>query len=374
MFDFLARAQALEAAGEKVLHFELGDSDFASPASAVRALGEAVTNGHTKYTNSMGVMALREQVVAYTDTHYKFSPTIDQVSIAPANTLLDFTIKCCADPGDEIILPDPCFPTYTSVLGYLGIKAVGVPLRQEQDFRLCPEDVEKAITDRTKMIILNSPNNPTGGMSTPDDVKRIYEIAEKHDLFILSDEVYARMTYQETHASPVTFDKCQQRTILLMSMSKMFAMSGWRVGFAVLPSHLNRKIGLMIQTTLSCLPAFTQIAAAAALSEEPDFIDDMMQEYKIRRDVLIDGLNGLPGVSCLTPKGAFYAFPKIELDGFSETEYADRLLTETGVCVVPGSCFGQAGRGHIRMAFGGTDLSMIDNALTRLTQFHKAHT
>ena len=298
---------------------------------------------------------------------------MSQVLACPANAIIDFVLRCIADPGDEIIIPDPGFPTYTAVLSYQHLVPVPVELRVNSAFRMRPEDIRAKITDKTRAIIVNSPNNPTGGQLTRQDAEGIAQLAEEYNLYVLSDEVYSRLIYDGTHYSPVLRDNCRRRSILLNSLSKTFAMSGWRLGYCVAPTPLVEKMNLLVQTILSCIPPFTQIGGTAALGINDDYVDTMRQAYRRRVRRMVDGLNKLNGIDCLMPEGSFYIFPKIDSSVMPATEYADRLLEEKGVCVLPGEFFGAAGKDHVRLSMSVVSDEGLADALTLISEFHRQY-
>ena len=373
MFEILAKAQRLEEAGKSVIHFELGDTSFQSPNVATDSAIQALRAGQTKYVNSSGMIEFREEIASYTQKTFSFEPRLDQIVVAPANALIDFVIRCCVDPGDEVLIPDPCFPTYSSVLSYTSITPVRVPLLPENAFRISPDTISSKITNKTRLIIINSPNNPTGALSTPEEIEKIVNIAKKHNIYLLSDEVYQRLSYGEQFVSAGVFGNCETNTIILNSMSKIFSMSGWRAGYVIGPSSLMKSVGLLSQTTLSCSPPFVQIGAASVLSSAPDIIDTYIGEYSDRRDAIVDGLNSIKGVACVKPGGAFYVFPKVTHPGMDTMEYCSLMLEEAGVCTVPGEHFGPRGKGHIRMCYSGTSVSEIKQAITLMQNFHKKY-
>jgi len=358
MFQILAKTRELEQQGKEILHFELGDPDFSTPPNITQAAYEAILDGKTHYAPSSGLIELREAAADVTSRSRGFRPDLDQLLVCPgANVIIYYALACTVDPGEEVIVPDPGFVSYFSILKYLGINVVRIPLKEENEFRLNPDDVEKAITEKTRMIIMNSPSNPTGAVMTQDEIRRMYEIAEKHDVYLLSDEIYARMIYKESgtdHFSPSQFDHCRERTIIVNGFSKSYAMTGWRLGVATGPAEVISKMGLLLETTTSCVSPFIQKAGIEALTGSQEPIMKMVQEFRNRRDNIVRGLNSLPGVSCLTPRGAFYAFPNITQTGWSSSEFADIMLSEAGVAVAPGPIFGQYAEGYVRLCYANS--------------------
>ena len=373
MFNLLSMAKEMEAKGNHVIHFELGDPSFSSPQKVIDAAKTALDEGRTHYVDSYGVMELRERISDYTKEYWSFKPTISQILVSPANALIDFSLRCIADPGDEVIFQNPCFPTYNSVVKYSGIVPIYVPLKPEHEFRIQANDIEGAITKKTKALVINSPHNPTGAVLKKKDVIQISELARDNDLFLISDEVYARMIFQSKHYSPSYIDQCKERTLIINSMSKIFAMSGWRMGYAVGPEKLIEKMGLLLQTILSCSPEFAQMGAKTALDTSTQFINKMNLEYEERMHLLVNGLNDIPGIKCVKPDGAFYVFPQIDQKFGDIKEYCIKLLREEAVCVVPGEFFGTEGKTSVRMAYSTTTKRDITLALQKIQNFHLRH-
>jgi len=371
MFKLMARAQEMEGSGKEVMHFEIGEPDFNSSQSAKEAAIKSINENLTHYTNSMGLLEFREAVVDYVELNWKFKPSLTQILISPANAVIDFAIRCILNPGEEVIFPDPGFPTYHSVINYCGIIPVGIQLSEENNFRMKPDDIRDRISDRTKLIIINSPHNPTGAVLEEEEILEILEIAEENDLFLLSDEVYAKIIFEGQHFSPSIVDKCKERVILLFSLSKVYSMSGWRLGFVVGPDNLIEKMGLLLQTTLSCLPPFIQAGGIAALSGDQRYQLQMVDTLRKRREILIKGLNELSGVSCSTPKGAFYVFPNIMKTCMNSVEYSEKMLNEVGVCLLPGDCFGKYGEGYVRLSYANMGTEMIEEAIEKMKEFHQ---
>lgn len=373
MFQLLADCKELENSGKKIIHFEIGDPSFASPRKAISAAKKALDNGKTHYTDSFGSLIFRKEIISYTEKNLKFTPDLSQVLVSPANSLIDFSLRCIADPNDEIILPDPCFPTYNSVLKYTRIVPKYIPLKPKYKFRIQANDIRNAITKKTKGIIINSPHNPTGAVLRKKDIIQIAEIASEHKIFLISDEVYSKILFNYRHYSPSYLDKCRERTLVINSMSKIFAMSGWRIGYAIGPKLLIEKMGLLSQTILSCSPEFSQIGALEALKSNDDFIDSMNNEYLERMYILVKGLNKIPGINCVKPDGAFYIFPQIDSSFGEVTEYCSKLLLEKGVCVLPGQFFGNQGSNSLRLSYSATSKKDIYLALERIHSFHATH-
>ncbi len=354
MFKVLSRAQKLERQGKDIIHFEIGDPDFITPGNIINAACMSLENGETHYTDSMGLYDFRVAVGETTEISRGFRPDIEQVLITPgANIIIYYAIRCLVDPGCDVILPDPFFPTYRSILEFCGVNPVYVPLLEENEFRMNPDDVRARITDNTRLIIINSPHNPCGSVMIKEEIDEVYNIAKEHDVYLLSDEVYSRMIYDEENRfySPACRDKCKDRTIVLNGFSKAFAMTGWRLGCAIGPEDVINKMGLLLQTTSSCVSPFIQRAGIEAIKGSQDGAREMSNAYRERRHILVKGLNELPGVTCLNPGGAFYVFPNIKGTGMDEGTFADVMLEQAGVALLPGSNFGRAGAGYVRLCY-----------------------
>jgi aspartate aminotransferase len=355
-FEVLARAKALEAAGNPIIHLEIGEPDFPTAPHIVEAAVEALHAGHTHYVPAPGIMPLRESVAAFLDRTGRMpgiSP--DRVIITPgAKPVMFYTIMALAGPGDEVIYPDPGFPMYESITAFAGATPVPIPLREANQFRIDTEELESLISERTRLLVLNSPHNPCGSALTSDDCAAIAEIAQRHDLIVLSDEVYWAIRYQGSHASVLDYDGMADRTILLDGWSKTFAMTGWRLGFGVFPPALVEPVTRLAINSVSCTSAFSQYAAIAALDGSWDAVTSMVEEFRRRREFIVAGLNDLAGVSCVEPAGAFYAFPNITGTGLTSAELASRLLTEAGVAALSGTAFGSHGEGYLRFSYANS--------------------
>lgn len=369
MFQILARSKELERQGKTILHFELGDPDFDTPGNIVQAACDVLKKGETHYAPSAGLFELREAAAEVTLKSRGFRPELNQLLVCPgANVMIYYAAACAVNPGEEVIVPDPGFVSYFSILKFLGIKIVRVPLFEKNEFRLNPDDVQKAVTDKTRMIIMNSPSNPTGAVMTEGEVKRMYEIAEKNDVYLLSDEIYARMVYKDAnsaHHSPGKFDHCKERTIIVNGFSKSYAMTGWRLGVVTGPSELISKMGLLLETTTSCVSPFIQKAGIEALKGSQGPIINMVEDFRKRRDVMVEGLNGLPGITCLKPNGAFYVFPNITGTGLTSEEFAEVMLNQAGVALAPGPIFGAYAEGYVRLCYANS-IENISEAIERM--------
>jgi len=353
-FVVLAKARRLEADGKKIVHLEIGEPDFATPDNIIEAGISALQNGYTHYTPASGIMEAREAVAGFVSRTLKTDVDPTDVVIVPGSkNVLLFTLFACVEPGDEVILPDPGYPAYASQVSFIGAVPKLVTLREETGFRMDLDQLASLVTPKTRMLIINTPQNPTGGILTEEDVKFVCELAHKHDLLVVSDEIYSQLVYGFHHVSPLSQPGMRERTVLMDGLSKSYAMTGWRLGYAVAPQALAAKLDQLMINSSSCAAAFTQMAAIEALSapESEHAVHRMVKVFERRRDLVVDGLNAIPGVRCAKPQGSFYAFPNIQGTGFDERELADRLLTEAGVAVLPGSAFGAAGKGYIRLAY-----------------------
>ena len=366
MFKYLDMAKSLEANGQHLIHMEIGEPDFDTPKNVTWAAVQSLSNGETHYGSSFGLQEFREAVQFATERSRGFRPDLDQVLITPgANIAIYYAVFCLVDPGFEVIVPDPGFSTYYSNIKMCGAVPVRVPLKEENEFRMSPDDIEAAITDKTRLIIINSPQNPTGSVLTTDEVKRIYEIAKKHDIYIYSDEIYARMNYEPIgFASPSIYDHCKEHVILSNGFSKAFAMTGWRLGTLIGPANVIERMAALLQTTSSCVSTFVQRAGIEAIRGSQETVTNMMAEYRARRDLLVDGLNRVKGFKCLRPGGAFYVFPNITATGLSSDQVVEKLM-DAGVVTLPGHCFGEHGEGYIRLCYA-TSRENIQEGLNRI--------
>lgn len=372
-FEVLAKAKALEAQGREIVHLEIGEPDFDTPAHVIAAAQQALDKGFTHYVPAPGIPELRTAVTEFLERTGRLQTSPDRVLITPgAKPIMFFTILALCEEGDEVLFPDPGFPMYESIASFASAKAVPVPLREENGFVIDPEELRSLVTDRTKLLILNSPHNPCGSASTPEQLQAIAEIAIEHDLVVLSDEVYWALRYDGEHHSVLDVDGMRERTILLDGWSKTFAMTGWRLGFGVFPEPLVEPVTRLMINSVSCTSAFSQYAAIAALEGPWDDVDRMLDAFRERREVIVSGLNAVPGVSCVEPGGAFYAFPNISELGLSASDLADRLLDEVGVACLPGTSFGVYGENHLRFSYANS-VENIRRALDAFTELVKAH-
>ncbi|MQA02838.1 MAG: aminotransferase class I/II-fold pyridoxal phosphate-dependent enzyme [Streptosporangiales bacterium] len=365
-FEVLARAKAMEAADRLVVHLEIGEPDFDTPAHVADAAAEALRAGETHYVPAPGIPAAREAVAEFLERTGRLRTSPDRVIITPgAKPIMWYTMLALCDTGDEVIYPDPGFPMYESIASFVGATPVPAPLREGNGFRLDPAELESLVTSRTKLLILNSPHNPCGGALTRADCEAIAEIAIRHDLTVLSDEVYWAIRYDGEHASVLDVDGMADRTILLDGWSKTFAMTGWRLGFGVFPQALVEPLTRLVVNSVSCTSAFSQHAAIAALNGPWQPVDAMVEEFRTRRQVVVDGLNEIPGISCVAPAGAFYAFPNVRALGVDAKHLEERLLDEAGVACLSGSSFGRYGEGYLRLSYANS-VANIQTALTAI--------
>ena len=367
-FEVLVRARALEATGRSVVHLEIGEPDFDTPSHVIAAAQQALEGGFTHYGPGAGLPDVRLAVSRYLERWRGLSVDPARIVITPGGKpIMFFAILALVNPGDEVIYPDPGFPIYESMVRFVGGKAVPMPLREERRFRFDPAEFQDLVTPRTRLIIINSPHNPTGSVLTTDDLQVIADVARERNIVVLSDEIYARLLYTGQHASIATLDGMLDRTIILDGWSKTWAMTGWRLGFGVLPAELVPHVERLISNSVSCTASFAQMAGIAALDGPQDSVTRMLEEFTIRRGAIVAGLNALPGVRCLEPDGAFYAFPNITGTGFDSRDLADRLLQEAGVACLSGTAFGNYGQGFLRFSYANS-LDNIHLALERMGQ------
>ncbi len=364
-FDVLAQARALEAQGRSIIHLEIGEPDFDTPAAIVDAAEEALRQGYTHYGPSQGLPELREALAAEASKvrGLEFSPS--QVVVTPgAKPIMFFTMLMLAEEGDEVIYPDPGFPIYRSMIDFAGARGVPLVLREERDFSIDLDELRSKITPRTTLLILNSPHNPTGGVVPPEQLEEIAALAVKHNLWVLSDEVYRRILYEGQHVSIASFPGMAERTIILDGHSKTYAMTGWRLGYGIAPESLVQHFVKLVNNSVSCAPTFIQRAALACPETEAD-VAKMVAEFTARRKAIVEGLNAIDGISCRWPAGAFYVFPNVTGLGIPCKEFSQRLLHEGGVATLSGTAFGAAGDGYLRISYANS-LPNLEEALRRI--------
>ncbi len=364
-FDVLAQARALEAQGKSIIHLEIGEPDFDTPAVITSAAKAALDEGFTHYGPSQGLPELREVIAAEASKSRGIALDASQVVVTPgAKPIMFFAILALAEEGDEVIYPDPGFPIYRSMIDFVGAKAVPLQLREERDFSIDLDELRSKITPRTTLLILNSPHNPTGGIVPPEQLEEIAALAVKHDLWVLSDEVYRRILYQGRHVSIASFPGMAERTIILDGHSKSYAMTGWRLGYGIVPPSLLMDFVRLVNNSVSCTPTFIQRAALACPEAEAD-VAKMVAEFTERRKVVVEGLNAIEGISCRWPAGAFYAFPNVTKVGIPSKDFAHYLLHEAGVACLSGTAFGDAGDGYLRISYANS-LDNLREALHRI--------
>ena len=369
-FEVLAKARALEAQGRTVVHLEIGEPDFDTPPSIVAAGVAALERGETHYTPSAGVVELREAIARWLGDRRGLTVDPGCVIVTPgAKPIMFYALLALLEEGDEAIYPDPGFPIYASMIAFAGARGVPLPLRERNAFEPDLDELRSLITPRTKAIIVNSPHNPTGGVLSAAAVREIARLAREHDLWVLSDEIYGETLYEGEHRSLLAEEDMAERTILLDGFSKTYAMTGWRLGFGVFPRPLVDPVTKLVTNSVSCTATFVQRAGVAALAGRPPEVDAMVRAFRERRDVIVAGLNAVPGITCLVPKGAFYVFPNVTgLALGTSAQVADRFLYEAGVAVLAGTAFGRAGEGYLRLSYANS-LENIRLALARITEW-----
>ena len=365
-FRVLAKAQALEAKGIDVVHLEIGEPDFDTSKNISEAATKALGEGYTHYCNSQGIVPLRTEIAKEMERTRGVTIDPNRVVVTPgAKPIMFYSILALLGEEDEAIYPNPGFPIYESMINFIGAKPVPIPLREELDFRLDIDELKSKITPRTKLIIINSPQNPTGGVLELDDIRAIADIAREHDIIVLSDEVYEHIIYEGEPHSIASLPGMLDRTILLNGFSKTYAMTGWRLGYAVMPPELVDPIVGLIVNSVSCTATFIQHAGVEALTGPQDSIASMVAEFKKRRDLIVDGLNAIPGISCRRPKGAFYVFPNAKKLGMDSAQLANYLLNEAGVATLSGTDFGKYGEGYLRLSYANS-MENIEKALKKI--------
>ena len=366
-FEVSARARALEATGRSIIHLQIGEPDFDTPANVREAAKAALDAGATHYPPFPGIPRLREAIAADATARKGFpvEPSNVFVTVGGKGVML-YAILGLVDQGDDVLVPDPGYPIYESLTRFVGGNPIPVPIRMSNDFRLDVDELASLVTPRARGLIINSPANPTGGVLTRSDLERIADLAIRHNLWVMADEIYGRILYDGAeHVSIASLPGMQERTIVLDGFSKTFAMTGWRMGYAIVPDWLVKTYGQLIINTISGVATFAQEGAVEALNGPQDDVDAMVVEFKARRDLVVDGLNAIPGIECRKPVGAFYVFPSIAGTGLSGAVLAERLLQEAGVCVLPGSAFGQYGDDHIRISYANSQANLTE-ALGRI--------
>ena len=367
-FEVAARARALEAQGRPIIHLEIGEPDFDTPAHVRQEAQRALDEGYTHYSNSTGILELREAIAEYAGRNRGLKFDAANVVVTPgAKPIMFYAIMALVEEGEEVIYPNPGFPIYESMINFLGGTAVPLQLSERNDFRIDLDELESKVSDKTRLIIFNSPHNPTGGVLTRDDLKAIAEFAVKHDIMVLADEIYSEIVYEGEHHTILSFPGMEERTILLDGFSKTFAMTGWRLGYGIFPPEMIPHVSRLIINSVSCTSTFSQRAAIAALTGPREDVNAMLKAFGERRELVYEGLNRIPGLRCNRPAGAFYAFPNITDTGMHSRAYADYLLTEADVAVLPGTSFGAYGEGYIRISFANS-ADNLREAMRRIEQ------
>ena len=365
-FEVLVKARALEAKGRDIVHLEIGEPDFDTPRNIIDSACDALHKGFTHYGPSAGLPQLRETIAEYVSETRGVRVTPDEVVVVPGGKpIIFFVILALAEEGDEVIYPNPGFPIYESMINYVGAKPVPIRLREEMEFRLDVDELAGLINDRTKLIIINSPQNPTGGMLTKKDIDGIARAIGGRNIMVLSDEIYSRLIFEGEHHSIMSIDGMKDRCILLDGFSKTYAMTGWRMGYGVMRADLATHVARLMTNSSSCTASFTQMAGVEALRGPQESVEAMCAEFKRRRDVMVAGLNKIKGFSCLLPKGAFYVFPNISGTGWPSKKLADALLDEAGVAGLSGTAFGDFGEGYMRFSVANS-IENIEKALERI--------
>jgi aspartate/methionine/tyrosine aminotransferase len=370
-FEVLVRARQLEARGKEIIHLEIGEPDFSTPSNIVEAATRALHEGWTHYGPSAGLPQLREAVAEYTTRYLGVPVDPNEVVITPGGKpIMFFAILALVERGDEVLFPNPGFPIYESMINFVGGQAVPYGLHEERDFDVDVEEIIDKITDRTRLLILNSPQNPTGGVMSGDGLKALAAKLAGREIPVLSDEIYHRLIYEGEHSSLAQFPAMRDWTIILNGFSKTYAMTGWRMGWGVMRADLARQVAQLMTNSNSCTAGFTQIAGVAALRGDQSSVERMREEFRRRRRVIVEGLNRIPGFSCRQPRGAFYAFPNIEQTKWNSGGLADSILTEAGVACLSGTAFGEWGEGYLRFSFANS-VENIQKALERIGDWAK---
>ena len=370
-FEVLNKAKALEKQGKSIIHLEIGEPDFDTPSNVIEAAVDALHQGWTHYGPSAGLPDLRQTIADYVAKTRNVKVSSEEVVVVPGGKpIIFFTILALIDEGDEVIYPNPGFPIYESMVNYVGGKAVPIALREERDFSVNVDELASLITDRTRLIILNSPHNPTGGMMSRRDVEQVAQAIGDRNIMVMSDEIYSRLVFEGEHFSIMSVPGMLERTILLDGFSKTYAMTGWRMGYGVMRADLAQHISRLMTNSNSCTASFTQIAGIEALRGDQTSVDKMCAEFKKRRDVMVARLNNIKGFSCRMPKGAFYVFPNITRTGWKSKPLADAILEQAGVACLSGTAFGAYGEGHLRFSVANS-LENLELALDRVDAWTK---
>jgi len=365
-FEVLNRARALEKQGKEIVHLEIGEPDFDTPTNVIEAGVNALRHGWTHYGPSAGLPDLRQTIAEYVSRTRGVPVSSDEVVVVPGGKpIIFFSILALIEEGDEVVYPNPGFPIYESMINYVGGRAIPIPLREERDFSLDVNELASLITDRTRLIILNSPHNPTGGVLTKQEILDVAEAIGDRNIMVLSDEIYSRLIFEGEDFSIMSVPGFKERTILLDGFSKTYAMTGWRMGYGVMRADLATQVARLMTNSNSCTASFTQMAGIEALRGDQGSVDKMNNEFRRRRDAFVAGINRIKGFSCRMPKGAFYTFPNITKTGWSSKKLADALLEEAGVACLSGTAFGAFGEGYLRFSVANS-LENLNKALERI--------
>ena len=368
-FEVLAKAKALEKQGRSIVHLEIGEPDFDTPSNIKEAAIKALKAGYTHYVPAAGIPELRTAIAEYLSKSRGVNVDPDEVVVTPgAKPIIFFSILACVEPGDEVLYPNPGFPIYESMVNFLGAKPVPMPLKEENDFAIDNDDTADKITKKTKMIILNSPGNPSGGVLTKDNLEAIADrIKGRDDILVLTDEVYSQIIYEGKHLSIASLPGMKDKTILLDGFSKTYAMTGWRLGYAAMRKDLAQKVTQLMINSNSCTCAFTQMAGVEALRGPQDEAKKFVEEFRKRREVIVNGLNKIKGITCKKPRGAFYVFPNVKSFRVESKKLADHILQDAGVAVLSGTAFGSYGEGYLRLSFANS-VDNIKKAMERISE------
>jgi aspartate aminotransferase len=368
-FEVLARAKALEAQGKDIIHLEIGEPDFDTPSNITEAAVKALREGWTHYGPSAGLPELRKAIAEYISKTRRIEVSPEEVVMTPGGKpIIFFPILALIEEGDEVIYPNPGFPIYESMINFVGGKAVPLKISEEKDFVFDVDELKSKMNSRTKMIIINSPQNPTGGVLSKKDIEDIADIVKNYNCYVMADEIYSRIMYGQEHHSIASLPGMKERTILLDGFSKTYAMTGWRAGYGVMNKGLATMIAQLMTNSNSCTNSFVQRACIEALQGPQDAVDKMVIEFQKRRDLIVEGLNDIQGFSCRKPLGAFYVFPNITKTGMDSKKLADYLLNEAGVAVLSGTAFGANGQGYLRLSYANS----IDNIKIALSRIDRA--
>ena len=368
-FEVLAKAKALESQGKNIIHLEIGEPDFDTPANIIKAAQDALSNGYTHYGPSPGLMEVRERIAQEVSETRNISVSANNVVVTPgAKPIMFFAMLALVDEGDEVIYPNPGFPIYESMINFVGGVPIPMKLLASNNFEIDINDITNQISPRTKLMIINSPNNPCGSVISKEDLTALAKLAQENDFMILTDEVYRKFLYEGDYFSPASVPGMMERTIILDGFSKTYSMTGWRAGFGVMPENLVEPISRLSTNSVSCTASFTQIATLEAMNGSQEEPMKMVDEFKVRRDVIVKGLNSIPGIECPMPGGAFYVFPSIVGTGMSSKQFANDLLEKYGVACLAGESFGKYGKGCIRFSFANS-MENLNEALNRINSF-----